>query len=104
MPPEQRLSSAAGTRAAVPQAAPMFGWLSASLGLGSAPVGDLSAPHSSHVSDVKGGSGHSCPQAGLTPLGQSLLIPAGPWDPLYTAVPNFFIFNFTQNNLVLKCE
>lgn len=37
------------------QAAPVMGCFSASLGLGPAPVGDLSAPHSSLVSGVEGG-------------------------------------------------
>lgn len=105
MPPEQRLSSAGATRAAAPQAAPMIGWFSVFLGLGSVPVGDLSAPHSSRVSDGEVGQWPLLSPGWTDTPGTVTAQPCcPPGSPFSAAVSNFFIYNFTEISLVLKSE
>lgn len=98
--PKQRLSSAAGTEQQflrLPQ------WLDAFL-----PPLALALPllgtcllHTHPTLNVEGGSGHSCPQAGLEPMDQALL---PTWDPLQCSSPQLLYFHFTENNLVLKSQ
>lgn len=106
LPLEQRLSSAGGTRAAAPQAAPMIGWFSASLVLGSGPVLDLSAPHSSHVSDMEVGLWPVLSPGWNDTHGTGAAWPCCPLGaPLVQQSPtSLFIYNFTGSNTVLKSE
>lgn len=84
----------------------MIGWFSASLVLGSGPVLDLSAPHSSHVSDVEVGLWPVLSPGWNDTHGTGAAWPCCPLGaPLVQQSPtSLFIYNFTGSNTVLKSE